>query len=90
MRTLMLVTGWLCAIVSLVAASPARATGDLTFAYVSNTGSDSNFCDTPADACQTLSSALAKTTNFGEIDCINTILIPRYACRRSTRTYHEK
>jgi hypothetical protein len=39
--------------------------------YVSNTGSDSNNCSSPATACVTFAHALTQTTNYGEIDCVN-------------------
>jgi len=73
MRKLTLLCAWLCAIalVVIVAADPAQATGTNPISYVSNTGNDGNNCSAPATACQTFNGALGKTANYGEIDCVN-------------------
>jgi hypothetical protein len=71
MTRLMLLCAWLAAMAFVVAANPARATGSNNFSYVSNTGSDSNNCSTPAAACADFATALSKTANYGEIDCVN-------------------
>jgi hypothetical protein len=70
MRKLILFA-WLCAMAFVVAANPARAGSNL-ISYVSNTGSDSNNCASPATACGDFNTALGNTTNYGEIDCVNT------------------
>jgi hypothetical protein len=59
----------LCATAFVVAAKPAQA--QLFISYVSNTGSDTAGCYSPATACQTFAGALGKTMNQGEIDCVN-------------------
>jgi hypothetical protein len=66
-----LLCAWLCAVALVVAANPAQAVGGNPISYVSNTGSDTAGCNTPATACATLSGALGKTQNYGEIDCVN-------------------
>jgi hypothetical protein len=73
MRRLMtLLCAWLCATAFVVAANPAHASITYLLTYVSNTGSDSNTCNTPATACATFSGALSQTSNHGEIDCVDT------------------
>jgi hypothetical protein len=69
MRKTMLLCAWLCAMVLVVTANPAHAQNLVS--YVSNTGSDTNDCSTPATACAELGYALAQTANYGEIDCVN-------------------
>jgi hypothetical protein len=69
MRKLILFA-WLCAMAFVVAANPARAGSNL-ISYVSNTGSNSNDCASPATACGDFYTALSKTANYGEIDCVN-------------------
>jgi len=71
MTRLVLLCAWFCALACVVAASPAQAVAGLTFTYVSNTGSNSNNCATPATACADFATALSKTASFGEIDCVN-------------------
>jgi hypothetical protein len=64
-----------CALLSVLAcafASPAQAAGANVFSYVSNTGTDTGNCITPATACGTITYALNNTANYGEIDCVNT------------------
>jgi Right handed beta helix region len=69
MTRLMLLCAWLCAMAFVVAANPAQALN--TISYVSNTGSNSNNCSSPAQACADFPTALAATVNYGEIDCVN-------------------
>jgi hypothetical protein len=72
MSRLMLLCTWLCAMAFVVvAANPARAVCCYNVTYVSNTGSDSNICQTPATACATFAGALTETSAYGEIDCVN-------------------
>jgi hypothetical protein len=70
-RLMTLLGAWLCALAFVVAADPARATGNNPFSYVSNTGNDSGTCGTPAAACATFQYALSQTAPYGEIDCLN-------------------
>jgi hypothetical protein len=72
MSRLMLLCAWLCAMAFVVAANPAQAGGaNNSVSYVSNTGSDSHNCSSPALACADFVTALANTTSDGEIDCVN-------------------
>jgi hypothetical protein len=70
MTKLMIMCAGLCAAaLGVAAANTAQAAGN-NFSYVSNTGLDSHGCTNPTtDACATFSGALAKTANYGEIDC---------------------
>ena len=69
MRKLSLLCVLLCAMAFVVAANPAQATG--IFSYVSNNGSDSSNCNTPATACASFTRALSQTSNYGEIECLD-------------------
>jgi len=71
-RLVTLLHAWLCAMGLVVAVNPAQAAGTNMVSYVSNTGNDSANCATPATACKDFVTALGKTANYGEIDCVNT------------------
>jgi hypothetical protein len=70
-KLMMALCACLYAVALVVTANPAHAAASLYYSYVSNTGSDSNDCSTPATACGTFMGALAKTLSGGEVDCVN-------------------
>jgi hypothetical protein len=70
-RLITVLCAWLCAMAFVTATNPAKATG-VPVAYVSNTGSNTGDCSTPATACQSFAYALSQIENYGEIDCVNT------------------
>jgi hypothetical protein len=69
MTRLVLLCAWLCATALIATANPAQA--GVPVSYVSNTGSDSGNCATPATACASFVYALSQTISYGEIDCVN-------------------
>jgi hypothetical protein len=57
----------------VLAAAPAQAQNN-TVSYVDSfTGNDSNSCDTPGGACQSIDGALSKTDPGGEIRCVGNV-----------------